>query len=135
MRVLVIDDSRSSATAIAQHVAGIAGLTASICLDPVEALAQCETTEFDLVLVDYVMPKLDGIELLTALRTLDSYRLVPMIMIASTLDVEVKRRAIQAAYQTKRKARSGEAPSTAAASRSRGSIERATASTLRTTKG
>ena len=96
MRVLVIDDSRSSAAAIAQHVAGIAGLTASICLDPVEALAQCETTEFDLVLVDYVMPKLDGIELLTALRTLDSYRLVPMIMIASTLDVEVKRRAIQA---------------------------------------
>ena len=30
MRVLVIDDSRSSAAAIAQHVAGIAGLTASI---------------------------------------------------------------------------------------------------------
>ena len=96
MRVLVIDDSRSSATVIAQRVEAIAGVTATVCLDPQVALAQCAETEFDLVLVDYVMPKLDGIEVLTALRALERYRLVPMIMIASTLDVEVKRRAIQA---------------------------------------
>ncbi|MBO0902860.1 HD domain-containing phosphohydrolase [Jiella sonneratiae] len=96
MRVMVIDDSRSSAAAIAARIAEIPGLRASVCLDPELALEECRRCQFDLVLVDYVMPKLDGIEVLKVLRGLDRYRLVPMIMVASTIGQELKREAIQA---------------------------------------
>ncbi|WAP70779.1 HD domain-containing phosphohydrolase [Jiella pelagia] len=96
MRVMVIDDSRSSAAAIANRIDEIPGLSSAVCLDPEVALRECERDQFDLVLVDYVMPKLDGVEVLKTLRSLEAYRLVPMIMIASTLSKDVKLQAIQA---------------------------------------
>ncbi|MCB8836459.1 HD domain-containing phosphohydrolase [Aurantimonas sp. VKM B-3413] len=96
MRVMVIDDSRSSAAAIANSIDEIPGISSAICLDPEVALTECQREQFDLVLVDYIMPKLDGIEVLKTLRGLAPYRLVPMIMIASTISKDVKREAIQA---------------------------------------
>lgn len=96
MRVMVIDDSRSSAAAIASRIDEIAGLSSAVCLDPEVALRECERDQFDLVLVDYIMPKLNGVEVLKTLRSLEAYRLVPMIMIASTLSKDVKLEAIQA---------------------------------------
>ena len=96
MRVMVIDDSRSSAAAIASRIDEIPGLSSAVCLDPEVALRECERDQFDLVLVDYIMPKLDGVEVLKTLRSLEAYRLVPMIMIASTISKDVKLQAIQA---------------------------------------
>ncbi len=96
MRVMVIDDSRSSAAAIANRIDEIPGLSSAVSLDPEVALKACERDQFDLVLVDYVMPKLDGVEVLKTLRSLESYRHVPMIMIAATLSKDVKLQAIQA---------------------------------------
>ncbi|WP_245413868.1 HD domain-containing phosphohydrolase [Fulvimarina endophytica] len=96
MRVLIIDDSRSSASAIAGKVAELGDVETRICLDPEQAITECDQSQFDLVLVDYIMPKLDGIEVLTALRERAAYRHVPMIMIAATLDPALKRQAIQA---------------------------------------
>ena len=96
MRVMVIDDSRSSAAAIASRIDEIPGLSSAVCLDPEIALRKCQREQFDLVLVDYIMPKLDGVEVLKTLRSFETYRLVPMIMIASTISRDVKLQAIQA---------------------------------------
>ncbi|WP_312869933.1 HD-GYP domain-containing protein [Jiella pacifica] len=93
---MVIDDSRSSAAAIANKIDEIPGLSSAVCLDPEVALRECEHDQFDLVLVDYIMPKLDGVEVLKTLRSLEAYRLVPIIMIASTIGRDVKLQAIQA---------------------------------------
>ncbi|MEN3791630.1 HD domain-containing phosphohydrolase [Fulvimarina sp. MAC3] len=96
MRVLTIDDSRSIAMAVAGKIEEIPGLVAEISLDPMCALQTCAEKQFDLILIDYIMPKMDGVEVVEALRSLETYRLVPMIMITSTIDPDLKRRAIQA---------------------------------------
>lgn len=96
MRVMVIDDSRSSAAAIAAKVRELGGVEARISLDPEEAIRACADDQFDLLLIDYIMPKLDGIEVVAALRAREAYRHVPIIMVASTLDPTLKNRAFEA---------------------------------------
>ncbi|SFV38253.1 putative two-component system response regulator [Devosia crocina] len=67
-----------------------------LCLHPLEALDLCAARQYDLVLVDHVMPEMDGIEFTQALRLRPAYRSVPMIMVTSDIDKAVRIEAIRA---------------------------------------
>lgn len=60
------------------------------------ALARCATVAFDLVLVDYMMPGMNGIEMIEALRRLPGYEHVPIIMITAEHDRDLRIAAINA---------------------------------------
>lgn len=94
MKVLVVDDSRSSLSAVLNQIQKLDRAEAVGCLDPEEALQLCRVQQFDLALVDYVMPKMDGLQFITALRAFDRYRTVPIIMITSSEDRDLRRQAI-----------------------------------------
>lgn len=94
MRAIVIDDSKSSLSAVVEYLSQVEGCEPTGCLDPEEALARCELEQFDLVLVDYIMPKMNGLEVLAALRSLDRYATVPIVVITSTSDRDLRRQAI-----------------------------------------
>jgi putative two-component system response regulator len=97
MRVLIIDDSRSSLAMLAAvigEVAGRDGIDTSI--SPLEALQRCAGTQYDLVLVDHIMPEMDGVEVTRRLRARDGYRLVPIIMVTSDSDQSLRVDAIGA---------------------------------------
>jgi putative two-component system response regulator len=96
VRVLAIDDSRSIAAAIARVIADSEACEVEYCIDPVDAVALCARRQFDMVLVDYVMPKMNGIEVVQALRASDAYKLVPIIMITSDIDSKLRLRSIEA---------------------------------------
>lgn len=66
------------------------------CLLPREALERSKTTQYDLVLVDHIMPEMDGVQFTSALRARDSYRLVPIIMVTSDMDRNTRIEAIRA---------------------------------------
>ena len=95
MDVLVLDDSRSSAAAISLMLAEIPDINVEICLDPLDAMRRCFAHQFDLLLVDYLMPKLSGIEVIEALRRSERYNFVPIIMITSSVDHEIRLSAIE----------------------------------------
>ncbi|WP_187967994.1 HD domain-containing phosphohydrolase [Aquibium microcysteis] len=95
MRTIVIDDSRSSLLAVVDQLSRLENCEPEGFLDPEEALARCRLEQFDLVLVDYVMPRMDGLEVLAALRALDRYATVPIVVITSMNDRDLKRRAIE----------------------------------------
>lgn len=63
---------------------------------PSEALRLSQATQYDLVLVDHVMPEMDGVEFTTALRARPSYQLVPIIMVTSDMDRNTRIEAIRA---------------------------------------
>lgn len=65
-------------------------------LRPVEALQRSEATQYDLVLVDHVMPEMDGVQFTSALRARAAYRLVPIIMVTSDMDRNTRIEAIRA---------------------------------------
>ncbi|HEY9011586.1 MAG TPA: HD domain-containing phosphohydrolase [Devosia sp.] len=96
MRVLIVDDSRSSLAFLTQTVAQIDGCAVESFLKPSDALLRCGEQQFDLVLVDNVMPEMDGLELTRHLRSIESHRLVPIIMVTSDVEAGLRLQAIAA---------------------------------------
>lgn len=83
MRILIVDDSRSSLALISAIISEATEAHVDSCLHPFEALELSSTTQYDLVLVDHIMPDMDGVQFTSALRSRPSYRLVPIIMVTS----------------------------------------------------
>lgn len=96
MRVVLIDDSKSVLFALQAALKDLTDITVETFLDPEMALLVCRTTVFDIVLVDYTMPKLDGIEVIRTLRRQPSYSHVPIIMITSETERSIRLEAIEA---------------------------------------
>jgi CheY-like chemotaxis protein len=67
MRFLVIDDSTVDRHALASLVQSM-GHEVDQCADPTTALPMVETGRYDLVMLDVVMPELDGYKFLRSLR-------------------------------------------------------------------
>jgi len=96
VRILIVDDSRSSLAFLKQIVGQLGFPDIECMLHPVAALRRAEETQFDLVLVDNIMPEIDGVELTRRLRARDDYRLVPIIMVTSVDDPQLRVTAIAA---------------------------------------
>lgn len=96
MRVLIVDDSRSSLAMIGTIVKAATNADIDSCLLPSEALERSLTTQYDLVLVDHIMPEMDGVQFTSVLRARDAYRLVPIVMITSDMDRNTRIEAIRA---------------------------------------
>lgn len=95
-RALIVDDSVS----MLSHLKSLVESTSDLCCfayaDPVQALEAARGTTFDIALIDYNMPVLDGIELIRCLREMPDYAQVPIVMITTSVDEDVRIRALEA---------------------------------------
>jgi len=94
--VLAVDDSESMRAILESTIRKIPHLLIDTCGEPLEAIKRCERFEYDLVILDYLMPEMNGIELLKRLRKLGPYRNIPMIMLTTEGDREIRRGALSA---------------------------------------
>ena len=87
--ILVVDDSSSmrQAVSIALRRGGYDVVDA---VDGVDALTKLDGRKLHLVISDVNMPRLDGIGLLTQIRTMPAYKFTPVILL-STESAEAKR--------------------------------------------
>jgi DNA-binding response OmpR family regulator len=67
MRVLIVEDDRRLAASV-RHGLEEAGFTADTVFDGEEAVAAALTTDYDVILLDVMLPKLDGIAVSRELR-------------------------------------------------------------------
>lgn len=95
-QALLVDDSRSVLKFLQRHIEAEGQVEATTFLDPVEALACARERVFDIVLVDYEMPHMDGISFIRAFRALPGCADVPIAMITSRQTDDVKMEALQA---------------------------------------
>jgi putative two-component system response regulator len=95
-QALLVDDSRSVLKYLQRHIEADGLVEATAFLDPVEALACAQQRAFDLVLVDYEMPHMDGISFIRAFRALPGCGDIPIAMITSRQTDDVKMEALQA---------------------------------------
>ena len=88
MRILVVEDEKDLAEAIA---AGLRkqGYAADIALDGEEALRSFEVNEYDLLVLDLNLPKVDGIEVCKKIRAGGSSAGILMLTARSCLDDRV----------------------------------------------
>jgi putative two-component system response regulator len=96
MRVVLIDDARSILIAIENALRKQLTCEVFAFQDPLVALQWIEGNSADLVMVDYCMPGLSGVEVIEALRSKPATRTVPIIMVTSNEDRAVKLAAIEA---------------------------------------
>lgn len=94
MKVLLVDDSGVIRT-IQRHCLAKAGIN-EICeaSDGVKALEMFMDQKFDLVMTDWNMPEMDGLELLIEIRKVNQE--IPVIMVTSESEKEMVVKAVQA---------------------------------------
>lgn len=97
MNVLIVDDQPSVRTMLRHVVEAIGpGVRASDFSSPVEALRWSEGNVADLVLLDYRMPEMDGLEFARRFRRPLSRRDVPIVLISVVGDAPVRQAALDA---------------------------------------
>ncbi len=95
--VLIVDDQSTSRTILSHVVKSINPKTNVVeKTNPEEALEWATENTADLVLVDYVMPEMNGVEFVRLLKTLPSYKYVPVIMITIKKDAATRYAALDA---------------------------------------
>lgn len=96
MRIVIVDDNEINLVLFSELAQGLEpGLDVKMFADPTAALAHCTDTMPDLLLVDYMMPGMDGHELIQALRALPSSREVPIVMVTAADERRVRQRALE----------------------------------------
>jgi two-component system chemotaxis response regulator CheY len=83
MRVLVVDDLGSARKILRKLLEEIGSFDIDEAADGAQALKKLQTEQFDLVISDWEMPKMKGIELLEALRQDSKFTQLPFIMITA----------------------------------------------------
>jgi len=84
MTIMVVDDSRIMRNTVKTVFAGMKiPCTYVEAADGEEALALLEVDSFDLILLDWNMPKLSGIDFLKTVRANPQYKSLPIIMVTS----------------------------------------------------
>jgi two-component system response regulator RpfG len=94
--ILIIDDQLTSRQILQQLVSSIEeNLTVKAFANPVEALQWTDNNSFSLVLTDYKMPEMDGIQFIKRLRSNQSHTHIPVIMVTSIEDRNVRYEALE----------------------------------------
>ena len=94
MKVLVVEDDRKLARFLQQVLLDVAGYAADLCANGADALRQLELEQYCLVLLDWTLPGLDGVELCRELRRKGVK--TPVVMISGRDRVEQRVLALEA---------------------------------------
>jgi putative two-component system response regulator len=96
MRVVIVDDTPLNLTVMQALVAKLPECSSLPFSDPVQALASCICEEPDLLIVDYMMPDLDGLEFIRRLRAADGRGEVPILKVTADHEKQTRYDALQA---------------------------------------
>jgi sigma-B regulation protein RsbU (phosphoserine phosphatase) len=92
-RILIVDDVKANVDILVEALRGEYKL--SVALDGAAALRSVEKSPPDLVLLDIVMPGLDGYEVCRQLRANEPTRELPVVFLSSLEDVQNKTRGFE----------------------------------------
>jgi len=85
MRILIVDDDRAALYALSELLSDLPAQLVLACSGE-EALRQVLRLEFDLILLDVRLPKMDGFEVAASIRSLQRLRRTPIIFMSANED-------------------------------------------------
>jgi signal transduction histidine kinase len=86
-KILVVDDERLNRELLSTNLQE-SGYTVETAEDGEEALRMLRAQPFDAVLLDLVMPRMDGYQVLAEMKRDDALRRIPVMVISSTDEME-----------------------------------------------
>jgi two-component system, chemotaxis family, chemotaxis protein CheY len=88
-KILVVDDSESMRLLVAMILESV-GHHVQQAVDGADALKYLDGRDFTLILTDLNMPNMDGISLISHVRTMDRYKSIPIVMVTTESLTSVK---------------------------------------------
>lgn len=88
--VLIIDDSDINLTLIKALVLKLGECNPVLFSNPLKALEWCRENVPDLVIVDYMMPEMDGLRFISAFRALHGRDEIPVLMVTANDQKDVR---------------------------------------------
>jgi CheY-like chemotaxis protein len=99
MTIVLVDDEATSLAIEKRYVKKFLDVDPLAFTDPAKAAAFLETNKADLIVVDYSMPEMNGIEFIEAVRAGSQNRTTPIVMVTSSAFESLKSKAMLAGAQ------------------------------------
>ncbi|MBT9174295.1 MAG: Alkaline phosphatase synthesis transcriptional regulatory protein PhoP [Syntrophomonadaceae bacterium] len=93
-KILLVEDEKNIVLGVSICLRS-AGLDVAVAEDGADALKKLETDKPDLVLLDLVMPKLNGLDALLAMKANEATRDIPVIVLSARAQEEDIQRAME----------------------------------------
>ncbi len=93
--ILLVDDQKLTARLLKRQLEGVPDLLLHDVQDPTRAISRAEKVLPSVILLDLVMPVIDGMTLLKRYRALPAFREVPIIMLSSLEESQLKVQAFE----------------------------------------
>ncbi|MBA4803347.1 MAG: response regulator [Brevundimonas sp.] len=95
LKVLVVDDQQTIRALIRNSLKDLGVSVIEDAVDGEDALRKLLAGNFNLIISDYNMPKLDGLNLLRAVRAAPQLKQIGFIMLTGRADTDLVKRAVQ----------------------------------------
>lgn len=95
-KILVVDDDLRNAELLEAYLTTMANYEVLIALDGVEALECVKAESPDLVLLDIMMPRMDGYQVCARLKEDQSTQFIPIVMVTALYGTEERIKALEA---------------------------------------
>jgi putative two-component system response regulator len=95
MNIVMLDDERISLAVLKNHVGKLEDTRGHAFTHPTDALAWCESNEADVVIVDFMMHDMDGLEFVQRLRRIPGKEEIPILMVTGSRDRVLRHRALE----------------------------------------
>jgi two-component system chemotaxis response regulator CheY len=89
-KILIVDDSESIREVLAYNIE-TAGYQVMVACDGLDALQYFDGRQIDLMLTDYHMPKLNGLQLIGKVREKENYKFMPILVLSTENQLEMMR--------------------------------------------
>ncbi|MBI2745483.1 MAG: response regulator [Burkholderiales bacterium] len=97
MQIVIIDDVEANLLLLKHFIGQLSESHAvEAFIDPLQALAHCQVAVPDLVIVDYMMPELNGIDFIQRFRAVPGRADIPVLMVTANDELTVRYSALEA---------------------------------------
>ena len=92
-KCICIVDDHLNIREMLRYALTLQGVEVVEAVDGADALEKIVALDIDLFLIDWLMPNVDGLEMLRRLRAMEAFTETPVVMISGRDDIEARNRA------------------------------------------